>query len=134
VNVCRQATTAGTALQNLQTSFSPSLTLQRSANSSCTGQAQPLPDLDNPEAVLLTDGDTPGKLAVASLQTFPSQALQIEVPIGLPAPPSFVRVPRWSSSLSTATSAAVSGQVDGPALIFYAVRNCHVPQFNCLQS
>lgn len=100
------------------------LTHQRSQETKCVGQTRPLPGLSNVDAVLLA-ADVNGSLSVLqSLQPFGSQALRIEVPVGLPPPPEFVQVPRWTARLSTPTTAAVQGRVDGPALIFYAARPC----------
>ena len=119
---CRQSLTGASSAQNLQSPSTATLIHQRPASPSCTRQPLADPGLSNAAPALLQQSGA-AVTALTSLNAFAGQALHIQVSIGLPPPPEFKRVPRWNSQLSTSTRAAVSGEVDGPAVLFYAVRN-----------
>ena len=119
---CRQSSTGASFAQNLQSPSTATLIHQRAARPACPRQPLADPGLGNAASALLQQSGA-ALTALTSLNAFAGQALHIQVSIGLPPPPEFKRVPRWNSQLSTSTRAAVSGEVDSPAVLFYAVRN-----------
>lgn len=117
---CRQGSTSASSL-NLQSGSTEVLAFQRPSTPGCAAQAPFNGTLANTNSVLLRQRDDNWE-RLSSLGDLAGQMLHIMVPIGLPAPPEFVQVPRWDAAMSTSRRAAVSGSVNGPALLFYAVR------------
>lgn len=70
------------------------------------------------------------------LQDIHGSALQVRVGLPVPKAPEFVQGPRWNATLSSSDMAVVTGALDSPGIIFYAV--CYffaialVPCTDCL--
>ena len=55
------------------------------------------------------------------LREMSGSALPVRVELPLPPAPEFVSGPRWNASLSSQASAVVTGALDTPGIVFYAV-------------
>lgn len=59
---------------------------------------------------------------LVSLEEMSGSALRVRVQLPLPPAPEFLRV-RWNASLSSSASAVVTGALNSPGIVFYAVRH-----------
>jgi hypothetical protein len=61
---------------------------------------------------------------VVKLEEMSGSALHVRVELLLPPAPQFVAGPKWNASLSSSDFVVVTGELDSPGIVYYAV--CHV--------
>jgi hypothetical protein len=118
--MCRQVDLGLHSPQNLQSPSTATLILQQQFPKVCKSQPQLVPGIASDTSSLWeVSNDT--YVAVPSLERFGQQALQIKVGIGLPDAPRLIQAPQWNVTLSGPVTIGLSGSVDKPAIVYYAV-------------